>query len=141
MLLWKNWNACRYEERLVEREQIVVQAKEWLSNFQHAQLRSDPFTSSNVNSSSSHPRVGPDKKIEVEFDAANAIEALNNPDVDLSMEGPVFDEIRILKREFEEVRWRKIPKCSNQVAHILEAAKFDGIKFWKEVWPPWLNST
>ncbi|KAL6188600.1 hypothetical protein ACLB2K_039992 [Fragaria x ananassa] len=129
---------------------VIVEESECLP---HAQLRLDPLTSPNVNSSSSHPRVGPDKvkwsptanflklnvdtscvhkmgkKIEVEFDAANVIEALSNPDADLSMEGPVFDEIRILKREFEEVRWRKIPRCSNQVAHILEAAKFDGIKY------------
>lgn len=41
--------------------------------------------------------------IEVESDAVHVIElmaALNNSRMDLSIEGPIFDEIRILQKRF-----------------------------------------
>ncbi|KAL6224962.1 hypothetical protein ACLB2K_003816 [Fragaria x ananassa] len=78
------------------------------------------------------------KKIEVESDAVNVVQALNSFESDLSMEGPIFDEIRLLKNEFEAAQWKKIPRSSNKVAHQLakEAVKFGGIKFWKEIGPP-----
>ncbi|KAL6228494.1 hypothetical protein ACLB2K_002444 [Fragaria x ananassa] len=79
------------------------------------------------------------KKIEVESDAVNVVHALNSFESDLSMEGTIFDEIRLLKNELQVAQWKKIPRSSNnKVAHQLakEAVKFGGIKFWKEIGPP-----
>ncbi|KAL6219485.1 hypothetical protein ACLB2K_007244 [Fragaria x ananassa] len=76
-------------------------------------------------------------QIEVESDALNVVHALNSFESDLRMEGPIFDEIRLLKNEFQAAQWKKIPRSSNKVAHQLakEAVKFGGIKFWKEIGP------
>ena len=77
------------------------------------------------------------KKIEVESDALNVVHALNSFESDLSREGPIFDEIRLLKNEFQAAQWKKIPRSSNKVVHQLakEAVKYGGIKFWKEIGP------
>ena len=80
-------------------------------------------------------------KLIVESDAINVISGILCNDEDLSVEGAVIDEIRLLGRSFDEIRWKKIPRAANRAAHCLarDAVKGNGIKFWKEVGPPWLN--
>ena len=81
------------------------------------------------------------KRIEVESNALNVVAAIYNFEIDLSMEGSDFDEVRQLKQEFEVISWKKIPRECNAVAHCLarKAILQEGIKFLKEVGPPWLD--
>ena len=80
-------------------------------------------------------------RVIVESDALNVVKAICNNDGDLSREGAIMDEIRLLGQAFEAIRWRKIPRSANRAAHRLakEAVGNTGIKFWKEVGPPWLH--
>ncbi|KAJ0961677.1 hypothetical protein J5N97_000695 [Dioscorea zingiberensis] len=125
-LIWKNRNACRFGEKTSTGEQIALQAKEWLSNFHGA------------NSSCS---IWYEVLLEVESDDLNVIKAINSTESDMSLEGPVFDEVKSLKPNFEDISWKKIPIGRNKAAHYLakEALTISGIQFWKEAGPPWLH--
>ncbi|XP_024177664.1 uncharacterized protein LOC112183512 [Rosa chinensis] len=81
------------------------------------------------------------RNVELESDAANVLFALNKSGLDLSIEGAIFDEVRMLMPEFEHLKWRKINRSCNQVAHTLarQALRATGWSFWKEAGPPWLE--
>ena len=81
------------------------------------------------------------RRVEVESDAANVISALNSMEVDFSMEGCIFDDIKGLISEFEVIKWRKIPRSCNRVAHLIarKSLSFVEKRFWKEIGHPWLE--
>jgi ribonuclease HI len=83
------------------------------------------------------------QKVELECDAVNVIAALNKEDVNLSVEGCIFDDIKELIPEFEVIKWRKIPRICNQVAHSIarRSLSFAEKRFWKEIGPPWLEES
>lgn len=74
----------------------------------------------------------------IECDAANVISALNHEEVDLSIEGCIFDDIKELIPESEVIKWRRIPRTCNQVAHSIARMSLSFVekRFWKEVGPP-----
>lgn len=81
-------------------------------------------------------------KVEIESDAFNVIQAITTGGWNLSPEGAIFDEIKLLADHLEDVKWKKIPRLCNGVAHSLAKAAIPviGPIFWKEVGPlGWKN--
>lgn len=80
-------------------------------------------------------------KVEVESDALNAIKTIESGNWEFSPEGHIFNEIKSLVVQLEEVTWRKNPRACNGVAHSLAKAAIPNVAigFWKEVGLPWLE--
>lgn len=79
-------------------------------------------------------------KIKLKKDALSVIKAIEAQSWDLSPEGPIFDEIKLLAAQVEVVTWTKIPRTNNAVAHSFARAAIhaSGPGFWKE--SPWLEN-
>lgn len=61
-------------------------------------------------------------KVEIESDAFNVIQAIKIESWELSPEGPIFDDIKLIADHLVDVKWKKIPRLCNGVAHSLAKA-------------------
>lgn len=55
----------------------------------------------------------------MESDALNVIKTLESNNWELSSEGHIFAEIKLIAAQLENGTWRKIPRTRNGVAHSL----------------------
>lgn len=71
---------------------------------------------------------------------ANRCQAIEAGRWELSADGQIVYEIKLIADQLENVKWKKISRLCNEVAHSLGKAAIlaFGSIFWKEVGPPCL---
>lgn len=78
------------------------------------------------------------RRIEIESDALLVIKTIEANNWDPSRGGHIFDEIKLIAVQVEEIKFKKIPRLCNGVAHALAKATifYSWPVFWQEVGPP-----
>ncbi|KAK5824155.1 hypothetical protein PVK06_018918 [Gossypium arboreum] len=81
------------------------------------------------------------KRILLEGDSLTTIKKLNSKEEDRSILRPIINNIRVLRKKFENVSYLLVPRVVNSTAHTLRAFGLKNYrnqfgKLWRKIWKP-----